>query len=159
MRPVGALLFGLLADRYGRRIPLMANVNLFSITNSCAAFSPTSSVHHSARAVWHRHGRRNGSWRVLAMEARPVRGGSLSGILQSGYRLASLGRDSREGFSPARWGWRPMLLIGALPHYLRLHSHESAGIRSMEATPRCEHGAGFAHRCGRMEALFAYLSC
>ena len=43
MRPVGALLFGLLADRYGRRIPLMANVIYFSRHRSCSAdFLPTS---------------------------------------------------------------------------------------------------------------------
>jgi MFS family permease len=42
MRPVGALLFGLLADRYGRRIPLMANVIYFSIIELLSGFSPTS---------------------------------------------------------------------------------------------------------------------
>ncbi len=39
-RPIGALLFGLLADRYGRRIPLMLNVIYFSIIEVACGFSP-----------------------------------------------------------------------------------------------------------------------
>ena len=40
MRPVGALIFGLLTDRYGRRIPLMANVIFFSVVELACGFSP-----------------------------------------------------------------------------------------------------------------------
>src|SRR5260221_11450544 len=41
-RPVGAIIFGMLADRYGRRIPLMANVLYFSIIELLSCFSPSS---------------------------------------------------------------------------------------------------------------------
>ena len=39
MRPVGALLFGLLADRYGRRKPLMLNVVFFSVIELLCGFA------------------------------------------------------------------------------------------------------------------------
>src|SRR5260370_37547403 len=50
MRPVGALLFGLLADRYGRRIPLMANVIYFSVFELLCGFSPNYTVFLAMRA-------------------------------------------------------------------------------------------------------------
>ncbi len=40
MRPVGALIFGLMTDRYGRRIPLMVNVVFFSVVELACGFSP-----------------------------------------------------------------------------------------------------------------------
>src|SRR2546430_11099293 len=52
MRPLGALLFGLLADRYGRRIPLMANVIYFSIIELLCGFSPNFTVFLILRALF-----------------------------------------------------------------------------------------------------------
>jgi len=47
-----------------------------------------------------------------------------------------------------------MFWIGALPALTRaLYPDESAGIGGVEAASRGEHGAGPAHRCGRVEAL------
>src|SRR5260370_23370615 len=52
MRPVGALLFGLLSDRYGRRIPLMANVIYFSIIELACGFAPNFAVFLILRALF-----------------------------------------------------------------------------------------------------------
>lgn len=123
MRPVGALLFGLLADRYGRRIPLMANVIYFSIIEVLCGFSPNFTVFLILRALFGIG--MGGEWGVgasLAMEAAPVRWrGVLSGILQSGYSIGYLLAAIAARFLLPVWGWRPMFWIGALPALLALY--------------------------------------
>src|SRR5947209_6638057 len=79
MRPLGAVLFGLLADRYGRRIPLMANVLYFSVIELLCGFSPNYTFFLVMRALFGIG--MGGEWGVgasLAMEAAPPR---LRGIL------------------------------------------------------------------------------
>ncbi len=123
MRPVGALVFGLLADRYGRRIPLMANVIYFSIIEVLCGFSPNFTVFIFLRALFGIG--MGGEWGVgasLAMEAAPVRWrGILSGILQSGYSIGYLLAAMAARFLLPVWGWRPMFWIGALPALLALY--------------------------------------
>jgi MFS transporter, SHS family, lactate transporter len=123
MRPIGALLFGLLADRYGRRIPLMANVIYFSVIELLCGFSPNFTVFIILRALFGIG--MGGEWGVgasLAMEAAPVRWrGILSGILQSGYSLGYLLAAIAARFVLPAWGWRPMFWIGALPALLALY--------------------------------------
>ena len=123
MRPVGALLFGLLADRYGRRIPLMANVIYFSIIELLCGFSPNFTFFFVMRALFGIG--MGGEWGVgasLAMEAAPVRWrGILSGILQCGYSIGYLLAAIAARFLLPVWGWRPMFWIGALPALLALY--------------------------------------
>jgi MFS transporter, SHS family, lactate transporter len=123
MRPIGALLFGLLADRYGRRVPLMANVVYFSIIELLCGFSPNFTVFIVLRALFGIG--MGGEWGVgasLAMEAAPVRWrGILSGILQSGYSIGYLLAAIAARFLLPMWGWRPMFWIGALPALLALY--------------------------------------
>jgi len=123
MRPIGALLFGLLADRYGRRIPLMANVIYFSLIELLCGFSPNYTVFIILRALFGIG--MGGEWGVgasLAMEAAPVRWrGVLSGILQSGYSIGFLLAAVAARFLLPHWGWRPMFWIGALPALLALY--------------------------------------
>src|SRR5215467_12768796 len=87
MRPIGALLFGLLADRYGRRIPLMANVIYFSVIELACGFAPNLTVFMILRALFGIG--MGGEWGVgasLVMEKVPPKWrGLLSGILQEGY--------------------------------------------------------------------------
>ena len=52
MRPLGALIFGLLADRYGRRKPLMANVIFFSVIELLCGFSPNYTVFLVLRTIY-----------------------------------------------------------------------------------------------------------
>ena len=129
MRPVGALLFGVLADRYGRRIPLMANVIYFSLIELLCGFSPNYSFFLVMRALFGIG--MGGEWGVgasLAMEAAPPRWrGILSGILQSGYSIGYLLAALAARFLlPApflqpHWGWRAMFWVGALPALLALY--------------------------------------
>jgi SHS family lactate transporter-like MFS transporter len=123
MRPVGALVFGLLADRYGRRIPLMANVIYFSLIELACGFSPNFTVFFILRALFGIG--MGGEWGVgasLAMEAAlPKWRGVLSGILQSGYAIGYLLAAIAARFVLPAWGWRPMFWIGALPALLALY--------------------------------------
>src|SRR5260221_3974975 len=123
MRAVGALLFGLLADRFGRRIPLMANVIYFSVIELACGFAPNFTVFFILRALFGIG--MGGEWGVgasLAMEAAPTRlRGILSGILQSGYSIGYLLAAIAARFLLPVWGWRPMFWIGALPALLALY--------------------------------------
>jgi MFS transporter, SHS family, lactate transporter len=123
LRPVGALLFGLLADRYGRRIPLMANVIYFSLIELACGFAPNYTVFLILRALFGIG--MGGEWGVgasLAMEAAPPRWrGILSGILQSGYSIGYLLAALAARLILPHWGWRPMFWIGVLPALLALY--------------------------------------
>jgi SHS family lactate transporter-like MFS transporter len=123
MRPVGALIFGLLSDRYGRRIPLMANVIYFSIIELLCGFAPNFTVFLILRALFGIG--MGGEWGVgasLAMEAAPPRlRGVLSGILQSGYSIGYLLAAIAARFLLPVAGWRWMFWIGALPALLALY--------------------------------------
>jgi len=123
MRPIGAVLFGLLADRYGRRIPLMANVIYFSLIELLCGFSPNYTFFLVMRALFGIG--MGGEWGVgasLVMEAAPVRWrGILSGILQSGYAIGYLLAAVAARFLLPAWGWRAMFWAGAIPALLALY--------------------------------------
>jgi SHS family lactate transporter-like MFS transporter len=123
MRPLGALIFGVLADRYGRRRPLMANVIYFSLIELLCGFSPNFTFFLVMRALFGIG--MGGEWGVgasLTMEAAPVRWrGILSGILQSGYSIGYLLAAMAARFLLPAWGWRPMFWIGAIPALLALY--------------------------------------
>jgi MFS transporter, SHS family, lactate transporter len=123
MRPVGAVIFGVLADRYGRRIPLMANVIYFSIIEVLCGFAPNYSVFLVLRSLYGIG--MGGEWGVgasLAMEAAPTRWrGIFSGIVQCGYSIGYLLAAFAARFLLPHWGWRPMFWIGALPALLALY--------------------------------------
>src|SRR5436305_12604911 len=123
MRPLGALLFGLLSDRYGRRIPLMLNVLYFSVIEVLCGFSPNYTFFLIMRALF---GIGMGcEWGVgasLVMEAAPVPWrGLLSGILQSGYTLGYLLAAVAARFLLPALGWRAMFWAGAAPALLALY--------------------------------------
>jgi len=92
LRPVGAVIFGMLADRYGRRRPLMANVIYFSVIEFACGFAPSYRVFLVLRSLYGIG--MGGEWGVgasLAMEIAPQRWrGVLSGVLQSGYSIGYL---------------------------------------------------------------------
>jgi MFS transporter, SHS family, lactate transporter len=122
-RPVGAVIFGLLSDRYGRRIPLMLNVIYFSAIELLCGFSPNYTFFLVMRALFGIG--MGGEWGVgasLAMEAAPVKWrGVLSGMLQCGYSVGYLLAAVAARFILPAWGWRPMFWIGALPALLALY--------------------------------------
>jgi SHS family lactate transporter-like MFS transporter len=123
MRPVGALLFGMMADRYGRRRPLMANVLFFSTIELLCGFAPNFTVFFILRMLFGIG--MGGEWGVgasLAMEHAPVRWrGVLSGILQSGYSIGYLLAALAARLVLPNWGWRAMFWVGGIPALLALY--------------------------------------
>ena len=91
-RPVGALLFGVLADRFGRRPILMINILSFSVIELACAFAPSLASLLVLRALFGLA--MGGEWGVgaaLAFETLPREGrGAFSGILQEGYAMGSI---------------------------------------------------------------------
>src|SRR4051794_714912 len=122
-RPVGAIIFGMLADRFGRRIPLMANVIYFSIIELLTGFSTTFTQFIILRALFGIG--MGGEWGVgasLAMEQAPRKWrGVLSGILQSGYSTGYLLAAIASRFVLPGLGWRWMFWLGALPALLAFY--------------------------------------
>ena len=123
MRPVGALLFGMMADRYGRRRPLMVNVLFFSTIELLCGFAPNFTVFFILRMLFGIG--MGGEWGVgasLAMEHAPVRWrGVLSGILQSGYPIGYLLAAFAARLVLPNWGWRAMFWVGGIPALLALY--------------------------------------
>ena len=123
MRPVGALIFGLMTDRFGRRIPLMVNVVFFSVVELACGFSPNLTFFLVMRALYGIG--MGGEWGIgasLAMESVPPRlRGILSGILQSGYSLGYILAAIVARFVLPTWGWRPMFWLGGLPALLAFY--------------------------------------
>lgn len=111
MRPVGALLFGMWADRVGRRIPLMVNVSMYSVIGFLCAFSPNFTVLVVLRMLYGIG--MGGEWGLgaaLAMEKMPTeRRGFFSGLLQEGYSfgylLASLASLVIMNWAGLSWRW------------------------------------------------------
>jgi MFS transporter, SHS family, lactate transporter len=122
-RPLGALLFGLISDRYGRRIPLMGSVIYFSVVEVLCGFAPNFAVFFVLRALFGIG--MGGEWGVgasLAMEAAPKRWrGILSGILQGGYPMGYLLAAVAARFVLPTLGWRWMFWLGAFPALLALY--------------------------------------
>jgi MFS transporter, SHS family, lactate transporter len=131
MRPVGAFLFGLLADRYGRRRPLMINLVFYSTLSILSGLAPNYTTFVICRVLFGIG--MGGEWGVgasLAMEKVPPRlRGVLSGLLQEGYATGNLLASAAYFFVFPRYGWRPLFLIGGLPAilalYVRSHVKES----------------------------------
>jgi len=122
MRPVGAFIFGLLADHYGRRLVLLANVAFFSLMEVMSGLAQDYSQFFLLRLLYGIG--MGGNWGVgasLAMEAAPPKWrGILSGLLQEGYALGNvLAAIAYYAVFP-RWGWRAMFFVGAVPGLLTM---------------------------------------
>ena len=115
MRPVGALLFGALADRYGRKKPLMACVVYFSIVTILSGFAPNYVFFLVMRALYGVG--MGGYWGIgasFAMENAPrKRRGVLSGIMQGGYPFGYLLASVGMLTIMPHFGWRAMFVVGS----------------------------------------------
>ncbi|HEV8304547.1 MAG TPA: MFS transporter [Gemmatimonadales bacterium] len=122
-RPVGAFIFGLLADRYGRRLPLMLDLVFYSLVEVLSGLAPSYTAFLVLRALFGIG--MGGEWGVgasLVMEKVPPRWrGVFSGLLQQGYAVGYLLAAFCYLFVFPRWGWRPMFFIGGLPALLALY--------------------------------------
>ncbi len=149
-RPVGAFLFGLLADRYGRRLPMMTNLIFFSAIEVATAFAPDLTVFLILRALFGVG--MGGEWGVgssLVMEKTPARWrGLLSGLLQEGYALGYLLAAVAAYCMPERFGWRPLFLLGGAPAllalFVRFFVKESEVWRRSKAESWSQLGRGIA---------------
>src|SRR5213080_4685522 len=121
-RPVGAFIFGLLADRYGRRLPLMLDLVFYSVVEVLSGLAPNYATFMVLRALFGIG--MGGEWGVgasLAMEKVPTKlRGMLSGLLQEGYAAGYLLATVCYFFVFPKWGWRPLFFIGGLPALLAL---------------------------------------
>ena len=141
MRPVGALLFGRIADHFGRRPALMISVVFYSIAELATAASPSLTVFLILRALFGVG--MGGVWGVgasLAFETVPVSSrGFVSGLLQVGYPCGYLLASILYGLLFDRIGWRGMFILGALPallvFYIRSSVPESSVWTEMRARP------------------------
>ncbi len=129
LRPVGALLFGWLAEKYGRRPILMVNVLSFALIELATAFAPNLAGLLVLRALFGLA--MGGEWGVgaaLAFETLPAEGrGFFSGLLQEGYVLGFLLAAAVSRLFFAAVGWRGLFVIGALPALLVLYIRFGVG--------------------------------
>jgi len=123
MRPVGACIFGLLGDRFGRRIPLMIDIIFYSLMELLTAFSPNYTTLLIFRALYGIG--MGGEWGLgasLAMETLPREArGLFSGILQQGYAFGYLLAAIVYWAVFPFFGWRGLFVAGALPAFLVLY--------------------------------------
>jgi SHS family lactate transporter-like MFS transporter len=133
MRPVGAFIFGLFADRYGRRRPMMINLVFYSTLSVLSGLAPTYHTFLICRLLFGIG--MGGEWGVgasLAMEKVPPRlRGLLSGVLQEGYAFGGLlAAGAYFLVYPRTHHWQPLFWIGGLPalvaFFIRFRVKESA---------------------------------
>jgi len=117
MRLVGAVASGWLADRIGRKTPLMISIFWYSICNFIAGFSPTfwfllvfrTLLGIGMGAEWP-------AGAALAMEQWPIRSrGFMSGVLQGSWSIGFLLSSVLYGLFYDYIGWRGLLWVGVLP--------------------------------------------
>ncbi|KAJ1730756.1 Carboxylic acid transporter [Coemansia biformis] len=117
LRPVGALLFGLAADRYGRRVPLIVNLTLFTVIELASGFAQNLGTFIGLRAIYGIL--MGGEWGLgnsLAMEVLPAESrGLFSGILQVSYSLGSLVAAMLYYAVVPHLGWRALFWISIIP--------------------------------------------
>jgi MFS transporter, SHS family, lactate transporter len=142
MRPVGALLFGIWADRAGRRIPLIVDVSFYSIVGFACAFAPNYVVLLVLRLLYGIG--MGGEWGLgaaLAMEKiPPERRGFFSGVLQQGYAVGYLlaavayllVRTVHIGIP----SWRLLFGLSILPALISLYVRQR--VRESEAWERTQ---------------------
>jgi len=141
-RPFGAFLFGVLADRFGRRPVLMVDIALFSVFEFASAFAPSLTVLLILRTLF--GVAMGGEWGVgasLAMESIPARlRGPVSGLLQSGYPSGYFIASLVYALLFDAIGWRGMFMVGIAPAILviliRMHVRESPAFEARRDTPR-----------------------
>ena len=121
-RPVGAFLFGLMADKYGRRKPLMIDVVAFSVLSIASGLAPNFATFLIIRALFGiAMGGEWGAGASLVMEkVSPKWRGLLSGVLQQGYTTGYLLASIAYFLIVPHFGWRAIFFVGGAPALLAL---------------------------------------
>jgi SHS family lactate transporter-like MFS transporter len=141
-RPLGALAFGWLAEKYGRRPILMLNVVSYSAVQLATAFAPNLATLLALRALF--GFAMGGEWGVgaaLALETLPAKGrGFFSGLLQEGYVLGYLLASVLFATLFDSLGWRGMFIVSSasalLVLYIRFGVQESPAWAAGDASQR-----------------------
>ena len=117
LRLAGATASGWLADRMGRKKPLMISILWYSICNFIAGFSPTFAFLFFFRALLGiGMGAEWPAGAALAMESWPARSrGFMSGLLQGSWGIGFALSSLAYGFLYDSIGWRGLLWIGIVP--------------------------------------------
>lgn len=166
MRPLGALFFGALADRFGRRIPLIFCVLYFSLCTVLTGLAPTYGFFVACRALYGIG--MGGYWGIgasYALESSPRRfRGVLSGMIQAGYPMGYLlASVAMQTLTPA-FGWRAVFFAGApvallivaltlaAPESVAWKQHRPASMRGIFAS-LLEHRAMFLYLLLMMSVL------
>ena len=129
MRPIGALVFGVMADRFGRRIPMTINIVFYAVMSALSGLAPTFTWFLVLRALFGVG--MGGQWGIgasLVLESVPAKWrGVLSGLLHQGYSLGNLlaalaflvAYPAMQRYDPVN-AWRYMFFIGGLPALLSI---------------------------------------
>jgi SHS family lactate transporter-like MFS transporter len=142
MRPVGAFLFGRLADRFGRKPTLTWNILAYSLLEMASGFAPTMTTLLLVRALFGIA--MGGEWGIgsaLTMETIPASSrGAVSGLLQTGYPSGYFLASLAVYLFYDRLGWRWMFVLGALPavlvFFIRRGIEESPSWLEQRMLPR-----------------------
>ncbi|MBB6142457.1 SHS family lactate transporter-like MFS transporter [Silvibacterium bohemicum] len=171
-RPVGAFLFGALADKYGRRPALMLNIACYSIFELACAFVTSLHGLYLLRALFGIA--MGGEWGVgaaLAFETLPKEGrGFFSGLLQEGYVVGYLVAAAAYAllfphFAHMMWhgyivGWRGMFIVGAIPallvFYIGFKVEESPVWRERNARATAPQAASTEPKTGVLAGIRQY---
>src|SRR5436189_1166464 len=159
-RPVGAFIFGLLADRYGRRLPLIIDLIFYSIVEVLTGLAPNYTTFMILRALFGIG--MGGEWGVgasLAMEKVPPKWrGVLSGFLQEGYAVGYLLAACCYFLVFPAWGWRAMFVIGGLPALLAIFVRYRVKESAVWQKTRHENWSGLGRAILSNWKLFIYLT-
>ena len=142
MRPVGALLFGRLADRFGRKPTLMWNILAYSVLEMLSGFAPSMTALLAIRALF--GVAMGGEWGIgsaLTMETIPPSArGFVSGLLQAGYPSGYFLASLAVYLFYDRLGWRYMFVLGVAPailvYFIRRGIDESPAWKERLHSPR-----------------------
>ena len=146
MRPLGAFIFGWLADRFGRRPVLMIDVLLYAGLEFASGFAPDLTTLLILRLLFGIA--MGGEWGIgasLALESIPAKSrGIVSGVLQTGYPCGFLLASVVNYFAP-QLGWRGMFIVGVAPAflvlYIRRHVEESPAFEQVRERARARRAA------------------
>jgi SHS family lactate transporter-like MFS transporter len=159
-RPVGAFIFGLLADRYGRKLPLMIDLVFYSVVEVLTGLAPNYTTFLVLRALFGiGMGAEWGVGASLVMEKVPARyRGVVSGLLQQGYALGYLLAALCYRSLFPHLGWRPLFFIGGLPALLALFVRARVHESDVWRETRHDSWTGLGRAIRAKLPLFAYIT-
>lgn len=159
MRPVGAFIFGLMADRYGRKRPMMINIIFYSIIEVLSGLAPSYAIFMLLRLLYGIG--MGGEWGVgasLVMESVPTKKrGLLSGLLQEGYAFGFLLAAVAYYLVFPHFGWRMMFFIGGLPALLTLFIRSKVKETEVWKVNRSANWKEYGNAVKKHWKLFLYL--